>query len=222
MRRQPATLPAKISPPGCLVAIIGLLVGCGGSSPPPSTSAEARTSAGPPPASSPKDPCEPHQSSSEVEGPAATAGAGEATAIEIGDTKAALTLLRASSPAAIRVTYGEERKFEAPAGSILVAVTYRLGNRGPGELKPSEDVNSRMLLRVAGNFYPYAAALPCDVPITASWAVAQGGSNPAQPVPVGQSATTAVVFIAPKPSQEAGAALVVPGEVEIELPGIGS
>ena len=215
-------MPAKIFLPGCLVAIVGLLVGCGGSSPQPSTSAEARTTTESAPASSSKDPCEPHQRPSEVGRPSASVGLGEATAIEIGDTKATLTLLRASSPAAIRVTYGEERKFEAPAGSILVAVTYRLRDRGPGELKPSEDVNSRMLLQVAGNFYPYAAALPCDVPITASWAVAQGGSNPAQPVPVGQSTTTAVVFIAPKPSRKARAALVVPGEVEVELPGIGS
>lgn len=142
---------------------------------------------------------------------------GEAVPIEIGTTKAEVTLLQASFPKAIEVVYGRKRSFEAPAGSMLVAVTYRIENQGPGEVKPSADFNGRTLMRVGDDFYPYATALPCDIALTASWASSQGGSNPAFPVPVDESAKSAVVFIVPKSPQSAELALVVPGQVAVEL-----
>ncbi|HEY6549887.1 MAG TPA: hypothetical protein VIY71_01660 [Solirubrobacterales bacterium] len=221
MDRQPATVPPKLVLTGILIAAIVFLAGCGSASQSSSSSDSEANGRSTVAANSSKDPCEPRRVSAELESPTTSLGEGETAPIEIGKTDATLDLLRTASPTSISVTYGDKRKFQAPPGSMLVAVTYRLQNRGPGELKPSEDMNSRTFLRVAGNLYPYAADLPCNVPITASWAVAQGGSNPAIPIPVGDSVTTAVVFIVPKPQEEARISLLIPGQVDFELRGAG-
>jgi hypothetical protein len=219
MDRQPATLPRKLVFPGILI-MVAFLAGCGSASPSGSSSAK-EANGRPAAARSSNHPCEPRQVAAELESSDTSPGGGEAAPIEIGETDATFDLLRAASPTAIWVTYGDKRKYEAPPGSMLVAVTYRLHNRGPGELKPSEDMNSRAFLRVSGNLYPYAADLPCNIPITASWAVAQGGSNPAISVPAGDSVTTAVVFIVPKPREETRISLVIPGQVDFEIHGAG-
>jgi hypothetical protein len=196
-----------------------MLAGCGsgsGTAPEPSTGSAGK-SAGAPTTTSSKDPCEPRPFSDDVEGPLKVVNEGEDATIEIGMTKVSLKLTGASSPATIPVAFEPGRTFKAPPGSMLVAVAYKLRNRGPGEIKPSTDLNSRTLLKLDDVFYPYASALPCDIPISASWAVAHGGTNPAIPLPAHGSTETAVVFIVPKPAQKTRIALVVPGQVGIEL-----
>ncbi len=188
-----------------------IATGCGTSSDPSTSSPDrSRTVAS-------SDPCEPVPISRTIRPSSTIVRQGEATPVEIGKTTASLKILQAASPKTIRLRFDEKRKFAPPPGSILVAVTYRVKNGGPGQLKPSEDLNSRLFLRVSDELYPYAANLPCGAPVTASWAVARQGSNPAFTTPVGQSATTAAVFIVPTPKQAEALELFISDQAVVNL-----
>jgi len=163
------------------------------------------------------DPCTPRRQPGKIEDPPRRREQGEQAPIEVGKTKLTLKVERTALPDSIPIRFGERPPFKAPQGSMLVAVTYSLANDGPDSVKPSENLNSQLLLRASGKQYPYAAELPCGIPITASWALDKGGENPALPVEPGGEATTAVVFIVPKQEPETRLSLVVPGQVGIGL-----
>jgi hypothetical protein len=200
-----------------LIALVAVLVpiGCGSSGDSTRSTATGDTGAAEPKSS--HDPCEPRRAAGPVLDPPRRAPSGKPAAIEIGETKATLTVTGTSFPRTIDDHFGEQVPFEPSGGSALVAVTYELENAGPEPLEPSEDLNAKLLLRASGAQYPYAAELPCSIPITASWALEQGGSNPAQPLPAGGRARTAIVFIAPRQDPGTKISLVLPEQVGIPL-----
>jgi hypothetical protein len=196
-----------------ILVVAAVIAGCGSTaSQSPETAASTSTTRG-----SSNDPCEPARVAHEVDGWDRAAREGQGTAIEVGDTTAVLDVMETAFPDSISVRFGEGRRFQPPDGTMLVAITYRLKNGGPGELKPSEDLNSRTLLQVSGELYPYAAKLPCSIPISASWALSKNGTNPAQRIEVGESTMTAVVFVVPKAKEGTEVTLAIPGQVGIEL-----
>jgi hypothetical protein len=168
-----------------------------------------------------RDPCEPRRFDGEVEDPPRRDGQGGLERVEIGSSELGLEAVGTAFPRSIPISFAEREPFEAPKGSMLVAISYRIENEARGELKPSEDLNPRLLLRASGALYPHAAGLPCGIPLAASWAVAHGGDNPAVPVAPGGSARSAVVFIVPKQETGTRLSLVLPGQVGIALPPIG-
>lgn len=205
-----------------LLAVLALVAGCGSSG-----DSTTDTSAGDTTASSGEkrgqgkknanDPCTPRREPGPIENQPRRGEQGEPVPIEVGDTKLRLEVERTALPNAIPIRFGKRPPFKAPEGSMLVAVTYRLDNDGPDPVEPSENLNAQLLLRASGVLYPYAAELPCGLPITASWAIEEGGVNPAQPVEPGDEATTAVVFIVPKQEPGTLLSLVVPEQVGIGL-----
>ncbi len=204
-----------------LLAMLALLAGCG-SSGDSTTGASAGdiTAAAEKPTREKKsahDPCTPRREPGPVENQPRRSEQGEPVPIEVGDTKLTLEVEQTALPNAIPIRFGERPPFKAREGSMLVAVTYHLANKGPDPVKPSENLNAQLLLRASGALYPYAAELPCGFPITASWALDHGGENPAQPVEPGEEATTAVVFIVPKQEPDTLLSLVVPEQVGIGL-----
>jgi hypothetical protein len=215
MRDRKATN-AKLSG-AALLAILMLAPGCG-SAPTTSTGGTTapRSNEGAAKVGS-HDPCTPRRAEGPVEDPPRRRGEGEPVPIEIGETEVTLEVERTALPGSIPIRFGERRPFEAPQGAMLVAVTYRLANRGPDEVKPSENLNAQLLLRASGAQYPYAAELPCGIPITASWALDEGGENPAHRLAPGDRAKTAVAFIVPRQESGTSLSLVVPDQVGIAL-----
>jgi hypothetical protein len=203
------------------VALLAVLAlgGCGSSGEDTTAGPAGETTAAEKPKQkkSAHDPCTPRREPGKIEDPPRRREQGEQAPIEVGKTKLTLKVERTALPGSIPIRFGERPPFKAPQGSMLVAVTYSLANDGPDSVKPSENLNSRLLLRASGKQYPYAAELPCGIPITASWALDKGGVNPALPVEPGEEATTAVVFIVPKQEPETRLSLVVPGQVGIGL-----
>lgn len=204
---------------GCALLAVLALAGCGSSGDSTTsgtggdtTAAKAKQAGG-----SGHDPCTPRQLPGPVEDPPRSREAGEPVGIEVGKTKLTLEVTKTAFPAAIAIPFGKRPPFKARQGSMLAAVTYRLDNEGPDPVKPSENVNAQLRLRASGAQYPYAAELPCGLPITASWALDHGGDNPAQPVEPGHARTTAVVFIVPKLEPGTRLSLVVPSQVGIAL-----
>lgn len=202
-----------------LLAVLAL-AGCGSGDSTTATSTGDTTA----PASAEKqekesanDPCTPRRAAGPIEDPPRQSEQGKPVPIEVGRTKATLEATRTDFPASIPISFGERPPFKARQGSMLVAVTYRLASDGPNPLKPSENLNAQLLLRASGAQYPYAAELPCGLPITASWALEQDGANPAKPIAPGEEATTAVVFIVPKQEPGTRLSLVVPEQVGIAL-----
>lgn len=163
------------------------------------------------------DPCEPRRFDGDVEDPPRRAEQDSEEAVAIGSTELVLEVVGTELPTSIPISFADRPPFEAPKGSMLVAVSYRVRNEGPRELKPSEDLNTRLLLRASGALYPHAVALPCSIPLAASWAVDHGGVNPATPLPAGDSVTSAVVFVVPKQQPDTALSLVLPGQVGIAL-----
>lgn len=163
------------------------------------------------------DPCTPRRDEGKVEDPPQRSAEGKPVPIEVGKTKVTLEVERTALPNSIPLRFTERPPFEAPKGAMLVAITYLLANEGPDPVEPAEHLNAQLLLRASGAQYPYAAELPCGIPITASWALDQEGVNPAQPVEPGEEATTAVVFIVPKQEPGTRLSLVVPEQVGIAL-----
>jgi hypothetical protein len=208
----------------CGAALLGVLAlaGCGSSEDSTtSTSAGGDTTAAKEKRKQDKqsanEPCTPRRLSGKVEDPPRRSAQGKPVPIEVGKTKLTLEVERTAFPRAIPVRFSERPPFKAPQGSMLVALTYSLDNDGPGSVKPSENLNAHLTLRAAGARYPYAAELPCGIPITASWSLQQGGENPARPLAAGEEATVAVVFIVPKQESGTRLSLVVPNQVGIAL-----
>lgn len=209
---------------GALLAVLALaLAGCGSSGDSTTDTSRGDTTAAS--AKKPKqekkkpgnEPCTPRREPGKIEDPPRRFEQGERVPVEVGETKVTLEVERTALPKAIPISFGERPPFKAREGAMLVAVTYRLDNGGPDPVEPSEHLNAQLLLRASGALYPYAAELPCGLPITASWALERGGANPAQPVEPGEEATTAVVFIVPKQEPGTLLSLVVPGQVGIGL-----
>jgi hypothetical protein len=205
-----------------LLAVLTLAAGCGssGDSTTATSASDTTAAAKEKPKQGKKsahDPCTPRRAAGPIEDPPRRSEQGKRVPIEVGKTKLTLKVERTALPGSIPIRFGKRPPFKAPQGSMLVAVTYRLANDGPGSAKPSENINSNLLLRASGKQYPYAAELPCGLPITASWALDQGGANPALPVEPGDEATTAVVFIVPKQAPGTQLSLVVPEQVGIGL-----
>jgi hypothetical protein len=209
-----------------LLAVLALAAGCGssGDSTTDTSRGDTTSAAKEKPKQGKKaskkpgnDPCTARREPGKIEDPPRRVEEGERAPIEIGKTKLTLEVLRTAFPQAIPIQFSERPPFKAPQGSMLVAVTYRLANKGPDSAKPSENLNAQLLLRSAGKQYPYAAELPCGIPITASWALEQEGVNPALPLEPGDEATTAVVFIVPKQEPGTNLSLVVPEQVGIGL-----
>jgi hypothetical protein len=205
-----------------LLAVLALLAGCGSSGDSSTGASGGDTTA----ASGEKrkqgkksgnEPCTPRREQGKVADPPQRSAQGKPVPVEVGKTKLTLEVERTAVPNAIPIRFGKRPPFKAPQGSMLVAITYRLDNEGPDSVEPSEHLNAQLLLRAAGAQYPYAAELPCGIPITASWALDKGGENPAQPVAAGEEATAAVVFIVPKQQPGTRLSLVVPGQVGIAL-----
>jgi hypothetical protein len=206
-----------------LLAVLALAAGCGSSGDSTTDTSSRDTTA----ASAGKgkkdkkkpanDPCTPRREPGKIEDPPRRVEEGERAPIEIGKTKLTLKVERTAFPQAIPIRFSERPPFKAPQGAMLVAITYRLANKGPDSAKPSENLNSQLLLRASGAQYPYASELPCGIPITASWALDQEGVNPALPLEPGKQATTAVVFIVPKQEPGTNLSLVVPEQVGIGL-----
>lgn len=163
------------------------------------------------------DPCEPRRFTGEAEAPPRRSEEGRRERVAIGDSALGFEVTESELPGSIPIRFDERKPFEAPHGSMLVAVGYRVENEAERELEPSEDLNARLLLRASGALYPNAAALPCDIPLAASWSVDHGGENPALPVRPGGSARGAVVFIVPKQRPGTPLSLVLPGEVGVAL-----
>ncbi|HXS46601.1 MAG TPA: hypothetical protein VN756_03965 [Solirubrobacterales bacterium] len=203
----------KWLPLAALLAAL-MLGGCGSSGDSSST-APARTDTVAKEETS-RDPCEPRRAPGPVLDPPRRVAKGKPASIELAQRRATLTLTGISLPRAIPVRFDQRPPFE-PKSGFLVAITYEIENSGPGVLKPSEDLNARLLLRASGEQYPYARELPCRIPISASWAVEQGGTNPARPVPAGRSVKSAIVFIAPKQEPGTKLSLVLPEQVGIPL-----
>jgi hypothetical protein len=203
-----------------LLALVALplLAGCGSSSDPSPQAARGSVRADPPPAGAAAgDPCEPHRLEGEVEDPPRRSEEGAREPVSIGSSELSLEVTASALPSSIPIRFAEREPFEAPPGSMLVAVSYRVENGGGRELKPSEDLNARLLLRASGALYPNAVALPCSIPLAASWSVAHGGDNPALPVGPGDSARSAVVFIVPRQQPGSALSLVLPGQVGVAL-----
>ncbi|MDQ3724670.1 MAG: hypothetical protein M3335_02065 [Actinomycetota bacterium] len=217
----------KRTPAGvALLAVLALLAGCGSSGDSTTGASGGDTTAasgkkrkqGKKDAKKPgNEPCTPRREAGKIKDPPRRVEEGEPAPFEIGKTKLKLEVLDVAFPKAIPIVFGERPAFKAPEGSMLVAVFYGLVNYGPGRVKPSEHLNSHLLLRAAGKQYPYAAELPCGIPITASWALSQDGDNPAEPLVPRSSTGTAVVFIVPKQEPGTNLSLVVPGQVGIGL-----
>jgi hypothetical protein len=163
------------------------------------------------------DPCTPRREPGKIEDPPRRVEEGDPARFEIGKTKVKLEVLDVAFPQEIPIVFGERPPFKAPKGSMLVAVFYGLVNYGPDNVKPSENLNAQLLLRASGVQYPYAAELPCGIPITASWALSRDGDNPAEPLVPRSSSGTAVVFIVPKQEPGTNLSLVVPEQVGIGL-----
>ncbi|HEX8050663.1 MAG TPA: hypothetical protein VF504_04280 [Solirubrobacterales bacterium] len=204
-----------------LLAVLALAAGCGsaGDSTTTTSAGDTTTAAAEKPKQGKKrahDPCTPRRAAGPIEDPPRRSEQGKPVPIEVGKTKLTLEVERTALPDSIPIRFGERPPFKRE-GAMLVALTYRLENKGPDEVKPSENVNAQLLLRVSGALYPYAAELPCGIPITASWALDQGGANPALPVEPGDEATTAVVFVIPKQEPGTQLSLVVPEQVGIGL-----
>jgi hypothetical protein len=215
---DPKAIKTKLAA-GLLLALLAL-AGCGSSGDGTGSTAGGETTATAKEKQADKggpDPCRPHRAPGPIEDPPQRSEQGKPVPIEVGKTKLTLKVEATALPAAIPIRFGERPPFKAPQGAMLVAVTYRLDNKGPDGVKPSENLNAQLLLRVSGAQYPYAAELPCGIPITASWALAKGGENPAQPVEAGEGARTAVAFIVPKQEPGTRLSLVVPGQVGIAL-----
>jgi hypothetical protein len=205
---------------GLLLAVLALFAGCGssGTDTGSTSGGEATAAAKGKPAEKPSpEPCRPHRAPGPVEDPPRRGEEGQPVPIEIGKTKLTMEVEATALPAAIPIRFGERPPFKAPQGAMLVAVTYRVDNQGPDSVEPSENLNAQLLLRASGAQYPYAAELPCGIPITASWALDHGGDNPAQPVEPGERTKTAVAFIVPKQEPGTRLSLVVPGQVGIAL-----
>lgn len=203
-----------------LLAVLAAVVAGCGSSGESTTDASSRDNTAAPAENgeqSRRDPCTPRREPGLVENQPPRAKQGEAVPIEVGETKLTLEVERTALPQEIPIRFGERPPFKARDGSMLVAVTYRVANDGPDPVEPSESLNTQLLLRASSALYPYAAELPCGLPITASWALGQGGVNPAQPVNSSEEAATAVVFIVPKQEPGTRLSLVVPDQVEIAL-----
>jgi hypothetical protein len=205
-----------------LLAVLVLVAGCGSddsttAGPTGDTAAASKGKKKAQGKKSSHDPCTPRREKGKVEDPPQRSAEGKPVPVEVGKTKLTLEVERTATPRAIPLRFTERQPFKAPQGAMLVAVTYRLANDGPDPVEPSEHLNAQLLLRAAGAQYPYAAELPCGIPITASWALEQDGVNPAQPVAAGEEATTAVVFIVPKQQPGTRMSLVVPGQVGIAL-----
>lgn len=210
------TLKTKLSAAALLVAL-ALLAGCGSSEDATTSTAGGDTAAGKgKQKEGSHEPCTPRRLSEPVEDPPRRGEQGQAVPVELGRTKLALEVEQTALPGAIPVRFGERPPFKRQ-DAMLVAVTYRLHNDGPESVKPSENLNANLLLRASGAQYPYAAELPCGIPITASWALEQGGVNPAKPVAPGAEAKTAAVFIVPKQDPGTRLSLVVPDQVGIAL-----
>jgi hypothetical protein len=203
-----------------LLALLVLAAGCGSSGDSTGATAGNDTTAAAKEKQADKggpDPCRPHRAPGPVQDPPQRSEQGKPVPIEVGKTKLTLKVEATSLPAAIPIRFGERPPFKAPQGAMLVALTYRVNNKGPDSIKPSENLNAQLLLRASGAQYPYAAELPCGIPITASWALDKGGKNPAKPVAAGRDAKTAVAFIVPKQEPGTRLSLVVPGQVGIAL-----
>ena len=202
-----------------LLAGLALPAGCGSSadSTTPGPAGDATAAKEKQASGSGHEPCTPRRAPGPVEDPPRSREAGEPVGIEVGKTKLTLEVTETAFPPSISIPFGKRPPFKAREGSMLVAVTYRLDSEGPDPVKPSENLNAQLLLRASGAQYPYAAELPCGLPITASWALDHGGDNPARPVEPGHARTTAVVFIVPKQEPGTRLSLVVPGQVGIAL-----
>lgn len=200
-----------------LLVMLALVAGCGSSEDSTTATADGAAKEKPEQGKSAHDPCTPRRLPGKVEDAPRQAAQGEPVPIEIGKTKLTLEVERTALPGSIPLRFTERPPFEAPRGSMLVAITYRLANEGPDAVEPGEHLNAHLLLRASGALYPYAAELPCGLPLTASWALEQGGVNPALPLAAGEEAATAVVFIVPKLEPGTEMSLVVPEQVGIAL-----
>jgi hypothetical protein len=217
--RNPEAIKTKLAA-GLLLAVLALAAGCGSSGDSTGSTSGGETTAaaeqkqaengGP-------DPCRPHRAPGKIEDPPRRGEQEKPAAVEIGKTKLTLEVEATALPRAIPIRFGKRPPFKAPHGAMLVALTYSLRNKGPDSVKPSENLNAQLLLRASGAQYPYAAELPCGIPITASWALDKGGENPARPVEAGDRVKTAVAFIVPKQEPGTRLSLVVPGQVGIAL-----
>lgn len=197
---------------------LSVLAGCGSSSgSPPKAESEAAPDRPPRASATAKDPCEAHRFEGEAEDPARRSEERARESVAIGSSELGFEVTASELPSSIPISFEERRPFEAPPGSMLVAVSYRVENESERELEPSEDLNARLLLRASGALYPNAVALPCDIPLAASWSVAHGGENPALPVQPGDSARSAVVFIVPRQQPGTPLSLVLPGQVGVAL-----